>query len=82
MASEVDLILQRAQKLSADETWVLIRKLAANLRVQSSPESIQPEKPEKREGIYFGKYADYPGPETTEDDFKAVEYHFNEDEWR
>ena len=82
MTKEVELIFEKAQKLSADETLSLIQRLAASWRVKNSPESVRSKKLKKREGVYFGKYADYPGPETTEEDFKAVEYHFNEDEWK
>jgi len=81
MTNEVDLILQKAQKLSPDETLSLIQRLAAGLRLNNSPKVVQQNR-DLREGVYFGKYANHPGPETTEEDFKAAEYHFNEDEWK
>ncbi|MCY7346532.1 MAG: hypothetical protein LH614_09980 [Pyrinomonadaceae bacterium] len=80
--SEVDLIVQKAQKLSAVEILNLIQKLTINARLKIQAKDVRKKKSEQREGVYFGKYANYPGPETTEEDFKAVEYHFNEDEWK
>ena len=81
MTNEVDLILKRAGKLSADEILLLVQKLTINLRQKIKPkQSSNGEK--KGTGLVYGKYKNYPGPKTNEEDFKLVEYHFNEDEWK
>ncbi len=80
--SEVDLIVQKAQKLSAVEILNLIQKLTTSVRLKIQAKDVRKKKSEQREGVYFGKYANRLGPETTENDFKAAEYHFKEDEWR
>jgi hypothetical protein len=80
MTNEVDLILERTEKLSADETLTLLQKLAANLRRKISP--AKPASNGQQTGLVYGKYKNSPGPETTEEDFKLAEYHFNEEEWK
>jgi hypothetical protein len=80
MTNEVDLILERAGKLSADETMTLVQKLLTDLRRKVLPTKNLSET--KSIGLVYGKYKDFPGPETTEDDFKLAEYHFNEDDWK
>ena len=81
MTSEVDLILERAGKLSADETLTLMQKLMVDLRNKIKPKQSENEE-KKSVGLVYGKYKNYPGPETTEEDFKLTEYHFNEDDWK
>jgi hypothetical protein len=80
MTSEVELIMERAGKLSADETLTLLQSLTASLRrkisvKQSSNENVQV-------GLVYGKYKNFPGPETSEEDFKLAEYQINEDDWK
>ena len=81
--SEVELIAERAEKLSDDDMQALIEKLKAKLRQKLEPENAaHSQTNEKRVGIYFGAFADYPGEPVDEEDFKAAEYHFKEEEWR
>lgn len=80
MTSEIDLILERAGKLSADETLTLLQRLTASLRRKLSVKQQSAE--DVKVGLIYGKYKNFPGPETSEEDFKLAEYHFNEDEWK
>lgn len=79
--TEIDLIVQKAQKLSAEELLSLIQKLTADLRFKIKVDKSKNRLSEQR-GLVYGKYKNYPGPMTTEEDFKSAEYHFNEDEWK
>ena len=78
MTNEVDLILERAGKLSADEILLLVQKLTANLR-----QKIKTISNDEKKGtmLVYGKYKNSGGKMSTEEDFKLAEYHFNEDEW-
>jgi hypothetical protein len=81
MTNEVDLILERAGKLSADETLILMQKLMINLRNKIKPK--QSENEEKiNVGLVYGKYKNSGGRMSSEEDFKLAEYHFNEDDWK
>ncbi len=80
MTNEVDLILERAGKLSADETMTLVQKLMTDLRRKILP--IKRANTGQQTGLVYGKYKNFPGPETTDEDFKLAEYHFNEEEWK
>lgn len=80
--SEIDLIVQKAQKLSAVEILNLIQKLTNSVQHKIQINDVRKEKSEQREGVYFGKYANTGRRMSTEEDFKAAEYHFNEDEWK
>ena len=82
MTNEVDLIVRRARKLSAMETLTLIQKLTADVRLKLQTQAESKDETTVRRGVYFGKYANHPGPETTEEDFKAAEYRFDESEWQ
>jgi hypothetical protein len=79
MTNEVDLILERAGKLSADETLTLLQKLTANLRRKISP--AKPVNVEQQTGLVYGEFYN-PRKMSTEEDFKLAEYHFNEEEWK
>lgn len=78
--SEVDLIVQRARKLSVVEVLNLIQKLSADARVKMQTNAER--KPSEQQGLVYGKYANTGRRMSTEEDFKAAEYHFNEDEWK
>jgi hypothetical protein len=80
MTNEVDLILERAGKLSADETMTLVQKLLTDLRRKIS--SAKPVSNEQKTGLVYGKYKNSGGRMSTEEDFKLAEYHFNEEEWK
>ncbi len=80
MTNEFDLILERAGKLSDDETLRLLQILKAKLHRKILP--TKPVSNEQKTGLVYGKYKNSPGPETTEEDFKLAEYHFNEEEWK
>ncbi len=80
MTNEVDLILERAGKLSADETMTLVQKLMTDLRRKILP--TRPVNNEKQTGLVYGKYKNSGGRMSTEEDFKLAEYHFNEEEWK
>ncbi len=80
MTNEVDLIVKKAGKLSADETLTLVQKLMADLRRKLAVNKTS--NGEKQTGLVYGKYKNFPGPETTEEDFKLAEYHFNEEDWK
>jgi hypothetical protein len=80
MTSEIDLILERAGKLSADETLTLLQSLTASLRQkisvkQSSNENVQA-------GLVYGEFKNSGRRMSTEEDFKLAEYHINEEEWK
>lgn len=88
MSSELEIIASKIEKLSYLEqlrviqvTVELLQKNGLSTitnRMQEATNGL----PAKHEFLEYGKYANYPGPETTEEDFKDAEYHFNEDEWK
>jgi hypothetical protein len=80
MTNEVDLILERTEKLSADEALTLLQKLAAKLHRKILP--TKPVSNEQKTGLVYGKYKNSGGRMSTEEDFKLAEYHFNEEEWK
>ncbi len=80
MTNEVDLLLERAEKLSADETMTLVQKLMFDLRRKILP--TNPVTNEQQTGLVYGKYKNSGGRMSTEEDFKLAEYHFNEEEWK
>ena len=80
--NKVDLILQKAQKLSAEELLNLIQKLTTNLRFKIKVKDESKNELSEQRGLVYGKYKNYPGPMSTEEDFKSAEYHFNENEWK
>jgi len=80
--SEVDLIVQRARKLSTVEILNLIQKLSANARLKIQANDESKNEPTEQRGLVYGKYANTGRRMSTEEDFKLAEYHFNEDEWK
>jgi len=82
MTNEVDLILQKAQKLSAVEILNLIQKLSANARLKIQAKDEAENETAGQRGLVYGKYANTGRRMSTEEDFKLAEYHFDEDEWK
>lgn len=80
--SEIDLIVQRARKLSTVEVLNLIQKLSADARVKIQAKEESEKQPPESRGLVYGKYANTGRRMSTEEDFKIAEYHFNEDEWK
>jgi hypothetical protein len=73
------LINREITKLSTEEKWILVQNIMADLR---RGHSKQVSTRKENTGLVYGKYKNFPGPETTEEDFKLAEYHFNEDAWK
>lgn len=96
MTNEVDLILNQVEslsgKISDKEKLTLIQRIAEVLQGKSQSQTANAGdanslkygefRANENKGLVYGKYKDYPGPMSTEEDFKAAEYHFNEDEWK
>jgi hypothetical protein len=80
MTSEIDLILERAGKLSADETLTLLQRLTASLRRKISIDTSP--KNENKVGLVYGEFKDSGRRMSTEEDFELAEYHINEEEWK
>jgi hypothetical protein len=80
MTSEIDLILERAGKLSADETLTLLQRLTASLRRKLSIDTSP--KNENKVGLVYGEFKDSGRRMSTEEDFELAEYHINEEEWK
>lgn len=81
MTNEVDLILERAGKLSAEETVTLVQELMTELRRKiKTKESSGKEK--KGKGLIYGEFKNTGRRMSTEEDFKLTEYHLNEGEWK
>ncbi len=80
MTSEIDLILERAGKLSADETLTLLQRLTASLRRKISVKQKSAEN--VKVGLIYGEFKNSGRRMSTDEDFKLAEYHFNEEEWK
>lgn len=68
--SELQIVLQRAVKLSPAERVEMIKRLAESLTFNSSA----PGQPNHKQLIY-AEFRDYPGDFTNEEDFKLAEWH-------
>ncbi len=80
--NEVNLILQRARKLSTVEVLNLIQKLSSDARIKIQTAGELENRAAEPRGLIYGKYANTGRRMSTEEDFKLAEYHFNENEWK
>ena len=80
MINEVDLIVKKAVKLSAEETLTLVQKLMADLRRKLAVKKTS--NGETQTGLVYGEFKNSGGRMSTEEDFKLAEYHFNEEDWK
>ena len=72
-ASELEIAIEQAQKLSPNEKLQLIKVLAEKLSKTGLPE--------KPKYLIYGEFANTPGREmSTEEDFKIAEWHPTESE--
>ena len=72
--SELQVILQRATKLPPTEQIEVIKHLAENLTRLN-------ETRDESKMLEYGKYRDYPGKLTDEEDFKLAEWHPTDEEF-
>lgn len=71
--SELQIVLERAEKLSAREKAEIIKRLADSLTLQNEPAK-------DAQFLEYGKYRDYPGKLADEEDFKMAEWHPTDEE--
>jgi hypothetical protein len=73
-ASQYQLVVQQAQRLSPQEQLRLIQQLAEQLAQREA-------KPQQPRYLEYGKYRDTSGREfATEEDVKLAEWHLSEEE--
>ncbi len=66
--SELQIVLQRAEKLSPFDKAEVIKRLADSLTAQTNQRNTSKQ-------MEYGKYKNYPGKPTDEEDFKLAEWH-------
>lgn len=71
--SELQIVLQHAEKLSPIEKVEVIKRLADSLATQTAM-------PVKTKQLIYGEFRDYPGKFTDEEDFKLAECHPTDEE--
>lgn len=76
-ASEIESIVNQAQKLTTGEQIILLKKIVDLLAKSELTASEDLAKPQY---LIFGEFHDAPGPMSTEEDFRIAEWHPTEKE--
>lgn len=71
--SELQIVLQRAEKLSPFDKAEVIKRLVDSLTIQTAATA-------QTKQLIYGEFRDYPGKPTDEEDFKLAEWHPTDEE--